>query len=116
VNYEDWRAALSEANDPAFWPITAIDEELAAGRAQFWCDGEAALVSRVIDYPGGAQVLDVLAAAGKLKNLTQNIAPMVEQWSRQNGLSHMMVAGRGGWVRVLRDWRHYQSIMVKELA
>ena len=116
MTYEEWRDRLAEANDPAFWPITALDLELSEGRAQFWSDGEAAMVTRVVSYPGGAVCLDVLAAAGNLRKLTQQIAPAAEEWARANGLTHLLVAGRPGWTRVLKNWRHYQNVMVKELA
>lgn len=116
MSYEEWRGRLSQANDPAFWPITAIDEELASGRAQFWGGEACAMVTRIIAYPGGAVTLDVLAAAGNLEELTKQIAPAAEEWARAQGLTHIVVSGRPGWARVLKNWRHFQNVMVKELA
>lgn len=115
ADYVAWRARLGDANDPAFWPVEAIDELLLEGHGQFWSDGESALVTRAVLYPGGAVALEAVAAAGKLESLRDTVAPKVEEWARSQGFTHMLIAGRGGWARV-HGWRHYQSVIVKELA
>lgn len=115
-DYPAWRTRLANANDPAFWPITEIDARVADGRAQFWCDGKAALVTEVVPYPGGAVAVEALAAAGDIAALMESIAPAVEQWARANKATHLRVLGRPGWVRRWSDWRHEQSVIVKELA
>ncbi len=115
-SYADWRERLADANDPAFWPVEAIDQALADGRAQFWCDGAAALVTRVVEYPGGARALEALAAAGDMQALVGSLAGKAEAEARVAGLTHMLVAGREGWPRRLKGWRHYQTIILKDLA
>ena len=113
-SYADWRDALADANDPAFMPIEEIDRRLAEGRAQFWCDGKAALVTEVIQHPGGAVTVDTLAAAGSMKSLTRNIEPTVAAWAAPFA-THLRIIGRPGWARVWRTWRHEQSILTKAL-
>lgn len=115
-DYAAWRARLADANDPAFWPIEEIDRLLVDGLAQFWCDGDSALVTRVVDYPGGARALEAVAAAGKMDTLCDDIAPQVENWARSHGFTHLLIAGRPGWARVHSNWRHHQSVLLKELA
>ena len=115
-DYWSWRDRLAEANDPRFWPIEAIDAMLIAGTAQFWCDGKAALVTKITEYPGGAQALEAVAGAGVMDSLTQQIATDVDAWARDQGLSHLMIAGRAGWLRVHKGWRHYQTILLKDLT
>ena len=115
-SYEAWRDRLASANDDAFWPITTIDKMVHAGTAQYWCDGNAALVTHIVEYPGGAVALEALAAAGTMTSLTDGIAAQAEEWAREQGLSHLLIAGRRGWERVHKDWHHHQSILVKELA
>ena len=88
---------------------------LVAGTAQFWCDGKAALVTRIVEYPGGAVALEALAATGSRVALCDVLAPQAEAWGRANGFTHLLIAGRPGWARVHRDWRHYQSILIKDL-
>ena len=114
ADYPAWRERLAAANDAAFWPIAAIDGLLASGQAQFWCDGSAALVTRIVGYPGGARVLEALAAAGQMDGLVTRIAPLTEACAKDQGLTHRMIAGRAGWARVHRDWRHYQTLLLKE--
>lgn len=116
TDYAAWRERLADANDPAFWPIEAIDRLLLEGQAQFWCDGQSGLITRVVEYPGGAVALEAVAAAGKLDGLTDTIAPRVEQWAREQGFTHLLIAGRPGWERVFRGWRHHQSVLLKELT
>lgn len=116
-SYAAWRDRLAQANDPAFWPIEAIDAELIAGRAQFWCDGKAALVTHVVEYPGGARVVEALAAAGDGRALVGPIADGVAEQAKDAGCSHLKVAGRKGWLRRLTDgWALHQVIIVKELT
>jgi len=116
--YKDWRDRLADANDPAFWPIEAIDALIAQGQAQFWATDKAALVTRVVTYPGGAVALEAMAASGEKAELVETIAPAVEEQAREAGLTHMKVPGRPGWGRALKqhDFRLHQEILIKELA
>lgn len=117
TDYAGWRKRLAKANDAAFWPITAIDEMLTEGRAQFWCDGRGAMVTKVVNYPGGAVAVEAVAAAGNLEALNGPIAQNCEEWARSIGATHLHIAGRPGWERALpKDWRKYQVIMLKELT
>lgn len=114
-SYAAWRDRLATANDPAFWPIEAFDKLLERNEAQFWANDEAAMVTRVAVYPGGAVAIEVMAAAGNLKALIA-LTPNVNAWGLSIGATHIMVIGRPGWARALPDWRHHQSILIKEVA
>lgn len=113
-SYADWRERLEGANDPAFMPIEEIDRRLAEGLAQFWCDGKVALVTEVIQHPGGAVTVDALAAAGDMDALNENIEPAVMQWAKPFA-THLRVIGRPGWARVKGEWKHEQSILTRVL-
>ncbi len=89
---------------------------LIGGTAQFWCDGKSALVTRIVEYPGGAVALEAMAATGEMDSFTGAITADVEQWAREQKMSHLLIAGRPGWARVHKDWRHHQSILLKELT
>lgn len=116
-SYATWRAALATANDPAFWPIEAIDAMLADGRAQFWATDKSALVTLVTSYPGGAVVIEVLAGTGSMADLIKRVRPKVEEWGRQYGCTHIQIKGRTGWARALKKhgFKHLQDILVKGL-
>lgn len=115
-DYWSWRDRLADANDPKFWPIDAIDAMVINGDAQFWCDGKSALVTGVREYPGGAVALEAIAGAGQMASLVGPIASEVERWAKEQGFSHLLIAGRPGWARVHRGWKHHQSILLKELT
>lgn len=118
MSYLDWRDRLATANDPAFWPIEAIDALVAGGQAQFWGTDKAALVTRRVSYPGGAEALEALAAAGEKREIIEVIGPRVEAAARDAGITHLKVAGRPGWGRMLKrhDWSLHQEIIIKELV
>lgn len=117
TDYAAWRGRLAEANDPAFWPIAAIDAALEAGEAQFWCDGQSALVTRIVEYPGGAKVLEAIAGVGSAEALMGNFEPRCEQFARAQGANRMEAKGRLGWLkRRPKGWRAHQVVIVKDLA
>lgn len=116
-DYPTWRARIATANDPAFWPIEAIDAMLAEGRAQLWATDKSALVTLVTSYPGGAVVIEVLAGTGSMADLIKRVRPKVEEWGRAYGCTHIQIKGRPGWARALRThgFKHFQDILMKGL-
>jgi hypothetical protein len=118
TDYPRWREALATANDPAFWPIEAIDELLSHNKAHFWGTDKAALVTTINFYPGGAIAIEALAGAGDLSDLIEVIAPRVEHAARMVGATHLKIPGRRGWTRAMksRGWRHFQDIVIKDLV
>lgn len=116
-DYPAWRARLATANDPAFWPIEAIDAMLVEGRAQLWATDKSALVTLVTTYPGGAVVIEVLAGTGSMADLIKRVRPQVEAWGKQHGCTHIQIKGRPGWTRALKShgFKHFQDILLKGL-
>lgn len=115
MTYQKWRHRLARANDPALIPITHIDELLSDGLAQFWATDDAAMVTQMKEWPGGAVTVEVVAAAGKKGDITGVLGEAAVAWGAQNGASHVLVAGRDGWRRERPDFRHYQTLLIKEL-
>lgn len=117
TEYVHWRARLAGAQNPEFWPIEAVDEALEQGWAQFWCDGQAALVTSPRTYPGGAVVLEGIAACGDMRALWESIAPAVERWGRASGLKKLHAMGRWGWTRAAlpHGWKTEMTVIEKEL-
>lgn len=115
MTYAKWRRRLANANDERFIPITWIDEALDSGRAQFWATDEAAIVTEVTVFPGGAKAVRAIAAAGRKADLTGPLAEAIEAWAREQGCSHAMIEGREGWRGLFPDYRFYQAIIVKDL-
>ena len=113
--YEDWRERLAKANNPRFIPMSHIDQRVAEGSAQFWGSAEAAMVTELIEYPGGAKVVSVIAAAGEMDEILGPLGDAVMAWGKSCGCDIAMVPGRVGWKRTRPDFEHYQTILVKEL-
>lgn len=114
-SYAAWRGRLAEANDPVFWPIKAFDALLQNGEAQFWASADAALITRLVRYPGGAVAVEATAGAGSIEGLAA-LTPPINDWALDVGATHLLVTGRPGWARALTGWRHHQSILIKEVA
>ena len=115
MTYQKWRPRLARANDAALVPITYIDELLVEGLAQYWASDDAAMVTRLVTWPGGAVTIEVIAAAGKKADIIGPLGEAVTAWGKDNGATHALVAGRDGWRRERPDFRHYQTLIIKEL-
>lgn len=115
MTYEKWRHRLARANDADLIPITHVDELLAGGLAQYWATDDAAIVTQLKEWPGGAVTIEVIAAAGKKADITGPLHESAAEWARANGATHIMVAGRDGWRRELPEYRHYQTLLLKEI-
>jgi hypothetical protein len=113
--YQDWRERLAKANNPRFIPIDHIDQRLADGTAYFFGSAEAAMVAELTQYPGGAKVVSVIAAAGDMDFILGPLGDHVMAWGKDHGADMAMVPGREGWRRKRPDFQHYQTILVKEL-
>lgn len=115
MTYEKWRHRLARANNPALIPITYVDELLSDGRAQFWATEDAAIVTQLREWPGGAVTVEVIAAAGKKGDVIGPLHEAAAVWAKGEGASHVLIAGRDGWRRELPEFRHYQTLLLKEL-
>jgi hypothetical protein len=117
-SYHDWRARLAEANDAAFWPIEAIDAMVIAGTAQFWCDGKSALVTRIVEYPGGAREVNILAVAGTLESVWGAVEPQIADFARSRGATKVYGIGRLGWVKSAKahGWEYEMAMVSKDLT
>jgi hypothetical protein len=115
MTYAQWRDRLATANDPALYPIDHQDWLVTSGVGQFWATETAALITELASYPSGALVCKAYAGAGDLSALLDDLKPAIEAWARENGCQACMIEGRDGWRRVHPDYRHHQTILVKDL-
>lgn len=116
MTYEKWRPRLANANDERFIPITFIDEQLAAGAMQFWATDDAALVTAIKEWPGGAVTVETVAAAGRKADIIGPLREAAERFGAAAGCNIALTIGRDGWKRALPEYRHYQSILIKDLG
>lgn len=115
MTYEKWRARLANTNDEVFIPITTLDAMLTEGSGQFWATPDAAMVTHITPWPGGAVCIRVIAAAGKRSDLVGPLKTQALDWAKAQGCTHAMIEGRAGWQKAHPDFEFYQTTLVKEL-
>lgn len=115
MTYAEWRDRLATANNPDLYPIEYQDWLVTSGAGQFWVTDAGALITELVTYPSGALVCKAYAGAGDLAALLDELKPTIEAWAKSAGCHACMIEGRDGWRRVHSDYRHHQTILVKEL-
>ncbi len=71
--------------------------EVAAHTMQFWSFEKSCVISQICHTPL-ATVCHIFLGAGELSGI-EAIAPVVEQWAREQGCTRMQFIGRPGWDR-----------------
>jgi len=82
--------------------ITDVERELANDRAQLWCGKKSALITQVEDHPLGKKAR-VWLAGGDLTELVDMLHD-VEQWAAEQKCLSVVIQGRQGWARVLKNY------------
>lgn len=115
--YLHWRPRFAEAMDPVFYTPEYLDDLILAGRAMLWLVSDAAMVTEIREYPGGARVIHGLVAAGELATIVNDLIPEAEVWAKAQGCSHAMIESREGWARALKlhGYEVHQVSVVKGL-
>jgi hypothetical protein len=99
--FEPHRAHLEQALEGTFHTLQDVVQAVASGRAQFWPGKQAAMVTE-IDTISETKVLRVWIAGGDMEEL-KAMAPGIESWARLNECREVLVEGRKGWERALKD-------------
>jgi hypothetical protein len=99
--WEAWRDRIAEAADGAHHTIESIERSLVEGRAHLLTLPDCCFVVELADYPA-ARACQVMWAAGTLEAILAGI-PRLHGWARGQGCAEMLVEGRGGWARALKD-------------
>lgn len=100
-HFEAHRERLAEALEGGFYSMDDVLRALAEGRAQFWPGNGAAMVTEIHTYPAET-VLQVWLGAGDMGELLA-MAPGIESWARLNGCTAVVVEGRQGWSKILKE-------------
>lgn len=75
---------------------------LIDGRAQYWWEGDGAIVTEIQRYPN-FDVCHYWLVAGRLAD-TLALQPRIERWARTQGCARLTGIGRPGWARVLAKY------------
>jgi hypothetical protein len=89
---------------------------LLDGRAQYWDEGDGAIITELLRYPN-YNVINYWLVAGKLED-TLALQPRIERWARMQGCAKAIGIGRPGWLRVLKryGYRPWGTAFVKDLV
>ena len=78
-----------------------IKDAVMTGSMQLWTLDSTAAVTEIIQYPRFKAVVVVLAA-GEMSELVEAI-PELEEFSRIVGAQRILICGRLGWLRALKE-------------
>lgn len=103
MNIEDYRKhiepALAYSGGTHDWQD--IVEGVASSKMQLWCNEDAAAITELVCYPR-KKVLNVFLAGGDMTQLLEMLES-AKAWAKLEGCDGIMMSGRRGWLRVLKD-------------
>ena len=76
-----------------------VADSVESGRAQFWTEGNAAIITELRETPQ-VKVLHFWLATGELEDVI-SLSEKIIDWGRHNGYKRATLAGRKGWEKVL---------------
>ena len=83
------------------YTIDDVWQAVEDGEAIFWPGRASAVITQVWIFPQ-AKALNYWLAGGDLDELVNEMRPLIEERAKAAGLTHIIIAGRGGWTRALR--------------
>lgn len=96
-----WRGEIAKACDGSHQTIDSIEADIAEGRALPVYGQGCCFIVEIHQYPG-VRSCQVTWGAGELKPILAAM-PHLHDWARGRGCTEMLIEGRAGWARALRD-------------
>jgi hypothetical protein len=104
MSWAEWRDQFAKACDGSHYTIEALEHALLSGKLYpLFGDGCCYLVE-IVSYPTET-ACQIMWAAGDLDAVLSEL-PKVEAWAKAQGCSEMLVEGRAGWARALRNMNY----------
>jgi hypothetical protein len=85
-----------------------------SGEYQLWA-AEGSVVITTVDLFPRIKQLTVIIGAGDLREIDDELRPMIETWARSIGCDTMLIMGRPGWERALDGYRRTCVVLEKRL-
>ena len=108
----------SLSSDSAY-SIEDVIDELRSARAQLWLVMESnkikAIVVTVINTHPCAKDCMIWLCAGKDRKNWIHLLSQIEDWAKAHGCDAMVVRGRSGWEKVMKDYKKTHVILEKKL-
>ena len=105
--------------DDSAYSIEDVIDELRSARAQLWhvMRGQniQAIVVTVINTHPCAKDCMIWLCAGKDRKDWIHLLAQIEDWAKAHGCDAMIVRGRTGWEKVMKDYKKTHIILEKKL-
>lgn len=95
--------------------VEDLVQRVVDGKAQVWEEGEALIITEVLQYPQ-KRVLRFWAATGELEDCI-TLSRRILEWGKEQGCKLALLTGRRGWTKPLRTegWTEKLAVLTKEL-
>lgn len=113
--YTRFRNDFAGLLDERFHNIEWLDCQVFNGAIRALGDERAAILFKFERYPTGLLELQGMAAAGDLEVIKDELIPAAEALAKQMGCTSARIESREAWVRLLPDYQHCQTSIIKEL-
>ena len=113
--YTMFREDFAGLLDERFYTIEWLDCQVFNGAIRAMGDERAAILYKFERYPTGLLELQGMAAAGDLAVIKDELIPAAEALAKQMGCTSARIESREAWVRLLPDYQHCQTSIIKEL-
>ena len=113
AKWSQWAPVLERAIIADRQSIDDVRELVESGKAQFWYDITAAVVTEILQFPR-KRVLHCWLAAGDYDGI-RRIEARVIPWAKESGCDEMQIVGRMGWRRRLKDYTERAVVLTKEI-
>ena len=84
------------------------------GAYQLWAADGSVCITTIDIFPLIKQCT-VIIGAGDLREIDDELRPMIETWARSLGCDTMLIMGRPGWERALEGYRRTAVVLEKKL-
>lgn len=84
------------------------------GEYQLWAADGSVCITTIDIFPLIKQCT-VIIGAGDLREIDDELRPMIETWARSIGCDTMLIMGRPGWERALEGYRRTAVVLEKKL-
>jgi len=117
AEYERFRPRFAEMLDERFYPLSWLDEQIAAGNIILLAQDDSAILVSVRSYPSGLKEIHGECAVGKRETIVSALIPLAEQFGREIGCEFGAISSRKGWEKVMRasGYELHQTVIRKAL-
>jgi hypothetical protein len=96
-----FRDQFAEAMQDGFWTVEDLEAKILSHRAFFFPGKNCACCGEIVEYPGGAKVMQFTWAVGDMNELV-SMEPGVAAICRTLGCNGTLIEGRAGWQKVMK--------------